>query len=319
MFVYSELLNKFFLIKGYSKGSYLIKFPKKLISLSLISTINFLYSEIFASHQLNKNIMKKLFIPLSLFSVIVYQGQIGINTSNPQNIFHVDGGKDNSPTLPPSALEQANDFIIDNEGNIGVGTILPSVKLEINAVTNGAIKIADGTQGESKVLTSDANGIGSWQTPASIRPTYMGVYPTSNLYVTTDGTSTPVYTSTYVDLTQGKWIMSAGITLTNGVPDTRIWVQAFLSSSSTSISTDGFTHLGPAGASTAYAGALTNSSTGVNSVAGDGSLNLLTGNIIINVTDPTARIYLLIENGTPNAWSYTSSSYENYFYATPVN
>lgn len=49
-------------------------------------------------------------------------------------------------------------------GNIGIGTTTPSTKLEINnGTTNGAIKIVDGTQGAGRVLTSDANGVGTWK------------------------------------------------------------------------------------------------------------------------------------------------------------
>ncbi len=44
-------------------------------------------------------------------------------------------------------------------GNVGIGTINPASKLDIN----GALKITDGTQGVNRVLTSDANGLASWQ------------------------------------------------------------------------------------------------------------------------------------------------------------
>jgi hypothetical protein len=44
-------------------------------------------------------------------------------------------------------------------GNVGIGTTTPSAKLEVN----GTVKITDGTQGANKVLTSDANGMASWQ------------------------------------------------------------------------------------------------------------------------------------------------------------
>ena len=45
--------------------------------------------------------------------------------------------------------------------NIGIGTSSPTAKLDIV----GNIKIADGTQGAGKVLTSDENGLASWQAP----------------------------------------------------------------------------------------------------------------------------------------------------------
>jgi hypothetical protein len=46
---------------------------------------------------------------------------------------------------------------------VGIGTTAPSEKLHIQ---NGTIRIVDGTQGAGKVLTSDANGVASWQPAA---------------------------------------------------------------------------------------------------------------------------------------------------------
>lgn len=46
-------------------------------------------------------------------------------------------------------------------GNLGLGVQAPTAKLDVA----GAVKIADGTQGAGKVLTSSANGTASWQTP----------------------------------------------------------------------------------------------------------------------------------------------------------
>lgn len=48
---------------------------------------------------------------------------------------------------------------ITDAGNVGIGTISPTSKLEVT----GSIKINDGTQGEGKVLTSDATGVGAWR------------------------------------------------------------------------------------------------------------------------------------------------------------
>ena len=47
-------------------------------------------------------------------------------------------------------------------GAVGIGTTTPSEKLEVS----GSIKMVDGTQGSGKVLTSDASGKASWQTPS---------------------------------------------------------------------------------------------------------------------------------------------------------
>ena len=53
--------------------------------------------------------------------------------------------------------------VVVTGGNVGIGTISPGAKLEVN----GPIKITDGSQGAGKVLTSDASGLASWQTPAA--------------------------------------------------------------------------------------------------------------------------------------------------------
>ncbi len=44
--------------------------------------------------------------------------------------------------------------------NVGIGTTTPAARLDVV----GTIKITDGTQGAGKVLTSDGNGLASWQT-----------------------------------------------------------------------------------------------------------------------------------------------------------
>jgi hypothetical protein len=46
-------------------------------------------------------------------------------------------------------------------GNVGIGTSSPSAKLEVN----GQVKITGGSPGAGKVLTSDAGGLATWQTP----------------------------------------------------------------------------------------------------------------------------------------------------------
>ena len=51
---------------------------------------------------------------------------------------------------------------IQSDGNIGIGTSAPTAKLEIA----GQVKITGGTPGAGKVLTSDATGLATWQTPS---------------------------------------------------------------------------------------------------------------------------------------------------------
>lgn len=97
-----------------------------------------------------------------LFSSLAFS-QVGISTPNPQGSFHVDGAKDNVSTGVPTVAQQSNDFVVLSNGNVGVGTVNPSNKLDIRSTTNGALKIVDGTQGNARVLTSDANGVATWK------------------------------------------------------------------------------------------------------------------------------------------------------------
>ncbi|RNA62240.1 hypothetical protein D1631_10000 [Chryseobacterium nematophagum] len=69
---------------------------------------------------------------LTFFGALVY-GQVGINTQNPQGIFHIDGTKDNPITGTPTSPQQLNDLIVTEEGNVGIGNINPTAKLEITS------------------------------------------------------------------------------------------------------------------------------------------------------------------------------------------
>lgn len=55
-----------------------------------------------------------------------------------------------------------NAVVLGNNANVGIGTGAPGAKLHVV----GDVRIVDGNQGSGKVLTSDANGVASWQTPS---------------------------------------------------------------------------------------------------------------------------------------------------------
>ena len=207
-------------------------------------------------------------------------------------------------------------------GNIGIGTTNPATRLEVNnGTTNGAIKIVDGTQGVGKILTSDANGVGTWQSSAALKTTALGVYPSSDITTLSDlnsgSTAAQKYTGVYIDLDPGKWIVSSGMTIYCFGANLTHFQHAYLSNSQTSISQSDFQNIGP-GANVSFAGKISNGP--IAGVNGDiqQNANFVTGSSVINVTQPT-RIYLLLENKPDQYWSYSTSAWENYFYAVPIN
>jgi hypothetical protein len=82
---------------------------------------------------------------------------VGINTEAPEGLLHVDAKGDTN-----GSLNIADDVVITSDGRIGVGMLSPQTRLDIHSSTPGAIRIADGTEGGGKILTSDANGTTSW-------------------------------------------------------------------------------------------------------------------------------------------------------------
>ena len=90
--------------------------------------------------------MKKLLIPLMVSLLMNYgYSQVGINTENPQQLFHTDGKSSAATTNPitgvPSVAQQVDDVVITNQGRIGVGTISPSESLDVNG--KARIRVTD--------------------------------------------------------------------------------------------------------------------------------------------------------------------------------
>lgn len=114
--------------------------------------------------------------------------------------------------------------ILASNGNVGIGTTNPKAKLEIA----GQVKITGGSPGSGKILTSDATGLASWQTPAAGGGSTLWTESGSNLYRTGGnigiGTTNPsakldvngtVSAKRYVidglyDITNDVWDLSRG-------------------------------------------------------------------------------------------------------------
>ncbi|WP_261510925.1 hypothetical protein [Chryseobacterium paludis] len=101
--------------------------------------------------------MKKLLFISSILLGAYLQAQVGINTTNPQQAFHIDGQKDNPATGAPTAAQQANDVVITSDGRIGAGVTTPTEKLDING--KARIRNTSTLTGILAPLFVDANGV----------------------------------------------------------------------------------------------------------------------------------------------------------------
>lgn len=105
--------------------------------------------------------MKNLFLFSTILIFGLCKSQVGINTSNPQTILHVDAAKDNAATGTPTLTQQANDMVVTAIGNLGLGTISPTEKLDI---FSGNLRVRNintniGIGGTDRTVVADANGV----------------------------------------------------------------------------------------------------------------------------------------------------------------
>lgn len=102
----------------------------------------------------------------------------GVNLGNLARLWNTAGalliGNDNTEPVYFATNGSVKARLTSN-GNFGIG-VDPTAKLDIA----GNIKIADGTQGLNKVLTSDADGLASWQAASGFTLPYTGSTASSN-------------------------------------------------------------------------------------------------------------------------------------------
>lgn len=115
---------------------------------------------------------KNLFIPFILmFSCSSYFAQVGINTTNPQGVFNIDGAKDNPATGIPTAAQQNNDFAVTSTGSVGIGITVPdnSAKLDINSINKGVLlpRVSLSSATDQATIPSPATGLLVYNTGTS--------------------------------------------------------------------------------------------------------------------------------------------------------
>ena len=76
---------------------------------------------------------------------------------------HIIGLTNNSDNLIVGGTEANPSMIISTSSFIGIGTASPSTNFHIYSTQSGVFRLQDTTQGSGKVLTSDSNGVATWQ------------------------------------------------------------------------------------------------------------------------------------------------------------
>lgn len=143
-------------------------------------------------------------------------GNVGIGNSDPSYLLDVNNrmrirsGGDFSNTAgvwfnrTDNAALQA--FVgIETDNTVGFYGTGSGWGLTMNTNT-GKVKIADGTQADGRVLTSDANGIASWIQTNSNKAAVNATFPAGGGVNLTTAMGS-VYTNLFIDLPPGKWLV----------------------------------------------------------------------------------------------------------------
>ena len=92
----------------------------------------------------------------ALFPFYKSYSQTGVGTKNPQAALRIDGAKDNTVTGAPTASQAANDVMVATTGQLGVGVVAPTTKVDLrSADQKGIIGVGTNTQ------TASAAGAGA--------------------------------------------------------------------------------------------------------------------------------------------------------------
>lgn len=75
--------------------------------------------------------MARILFFLFVFFVQFGYSQIGIKTTNPLGVFHIDGNKDNPASGIPNSSQSLDDVFINSNGEVGIGTVNPQNKVYI--------------------------------------------------------------------------------------------------------------------------------------------------------------------------------------------
>ncbi|WP_139262133.1 hypothetical protein [Dysgonomonas macrotermitis] len=125
---------------------------------------------------------KKILLLMGIFSFGISYAQVGINTQNPQGIFHIDTKSNTS-----GSSNISDDILVDSNGNLGIGTLTPKAKVDVN----GSLSITNSGEADKYILTSDNIGIGTWKENSVTKVNRMSICKASGTFLTMNTTILP--------------------------------------------------------------------------------------------------------------------------------
>jgi ribosomal protein S6E (S10) len=230
----------------------------------------------------------------------------GNNTSNSGTTYGVQGTVASATGF--SGYFTGGKFYIS--GNTGIGTNNPGAKLEVA----GQVKITGGSPGAGKVLTSDANGLATWLTPAGLTLPYAGSVSTSGGSAFSVANSGNLANGISASSESGNGLIAE----TRGNQTSGVSGNAYGSNINSGVSGSSTSSLGT-GVS-GIASSLTGTTIGVSGLVlspdgysgyFDGAKFYISGNAGIGVTAPSAKLdingQIKIRGGSPGAGKVLTS------------
>ncbi len=173
-------------------------------------------------------------------------------------------------------------------GNVGIGTTAPSRLLHLNSATNGALRLVDGTQANGRVLTSDATGVATWQTPGI--DNIVGVLSGTGVSIPYNQTANFLQTGSYITLPPGRYAVNVTMLLarnSTSLPSPNnsfFWVRSTFSDS--------------AGVNPVSSPDIVGSTLASGNFGGTSVYAMLTGTIVINNTTAGNKTYYYVAGRT---------------------
>lgn len=277
----------------------------------------------------------KILLLFSICIVGVSHAQIGINTENPQGMLHVKGsvndvvveevtGNVGIGTLTPAAKlhvvgdAKSTGLVSNNidvegntlvEGETGLGVANPTIKMEIVGTSANSLRIEGNTNYSKYVLTSNSDGVGSWNYLRPNTSRINGVIQGGN------GSVTGTNPSIRLNETNNAYKKISTTDLTLGKGKWLIMVKGILYRASTAAShfvemslREGATDLYEVGVVPRYA-------------TGEPKIAIPQITAIVHIPDNTSRTYSVYAKATNNAfYTYSEGDYGTpYFYAIKLD